>query len=36
MVADKLLDLNEDDSDSAWQKKAMKDSAATVYGGEHV
>ncbi|OJA11833.1 hypothetical protein AZE42_04066 [Rhizopogon vesiculosus] len=33
MVVDNLLNIDEDDSDSAWQKKALKESAATVYGG---
>jgi hypothetical protein len=35
MVADHLLEIDETDSDSAWQKKALKESAATAYGGEH-
>ncbi|KAG0700290.1 cytochrome P450 [Suillus ampliporus] len=32
MVADHLLKLDEDDSNSAWQKKAIKESAATAFG----
>jgi hypothetical protein len=36
MVVDNLLNIDENDSDSAWQKKALKESAATVYGGEHI
>jgi len=36
MVADHLLELDENDSDSAWQKKAIKDAAATAFGGERI
>jgi hypothetical protein len=36
MVADHLLEIDENDSDSAWQVKALKESAATAYGGEHI
>ncbi|OJA15424.1 hypothetical protein AZE42_13001 [Rhizopogon vesiculosus] len=36
MVVDNLLNIDENDSDSAWQKKSLKESAATVYGGEHI
>lgn len=36
MVADHLLEIDENDIDSDWQKKALKESAATAYGGEHI
>ncbi|KAG2150492.1 cytochrome P450 [Suillus clintonianus] len=32
MVADHLLDLDDSDGDSAWKKKAIKESAATAFG----
>ena len=36
MVADHLLKLDESDSDFAWQKKAVRESAATALGGEYI
>jgi len=36
MVADHLLKLDESNGDSAFQKKAVMDSAATATGGEHI
>jgi hypothetical protein len=36
MVADHLLDLDNNDEDLAWKKKAIKESATTAYAGEHV
>ncbi|KAG0698792.1 hypothetical protein DFH29DRAFT_939881 [Suillus ampliporus] len=36
MVSDHLRALDESDSDSAWQKKAVRESAATAFGGEHI
>jgi hypothetical protein len=36
MVADHLLDLDNNDDDLAWKKQAIKDSATSAYGGEHV
>ncbi|OJA08702.1 hypothetical protein AZE42_10180, partial [Rhizopogon vesiculosus] len=36
MVADHLQEIDDDDNDSAWQKKALKESASTAYGGEHI
>jgi hypothetical protein len=36
MVADHLLKLDDNDGDSAWKKKAIKESATTAFGGEHV
>jgi len=33
MVVDNLLNIDENDSDSAWQKKALKESATTMYAG---
>ena len=35
MISDHLFEIDESDGDSAWQKKALKESAATAYGGEH-
>ncbi|OAX31349.1 cytochrome P450, partial [Rhizopogon vinicolor AM-OR11-026] len=32
MVVDNLLNIDENNSDSVWQKKALKESATTVYG----
>ncbi|KAG1737648.1 cytochrome P450 [Suillus lakei] len=32
MVADHLLELDDSDGDSAWRKKAIKESAATAFG----
>jgi hypothetical protein len=36
MVADHLLKLHESDDDSFWYKKAVKESAATAFGGEDI
>jgi hypothetical protein len=36
MVADHLLKLGESDGDISWHKKAVKESAATALGGEHI
>jgi len=36
MVTDHLLEIDENDSDSAWQVKALKESATTAYAGEHI
>jgi hypothetical protein len=36
MVVDHLLKLDESDNDFAWQKKALKESASTAFGGEHI
>jgi hypothetical protein len=36
MVADHLLKLDESDSDFAWQKKAVRESAATALGGKYI
>lgn len=36
MVADHLLELDDSSSNSAWQKKAIKESAATAFGGEQM
>jgi hypothetical protein len=40
MVVDHLLQLEENDSESdkdlAWQKKALKESASTAFGGKHI
>jgi fibronectin type 3 domain-containing protein len=36
LVTDNLLKLDEGDEDTAFQKKAIKESAATAYGGEHI
>jgi hypothetical protein len=36
MVADNLLRLDESDRDTALQKKAIKESATTAYGGEYI
>jgi hypothetical protein len=36
MVADHLLELDHAHGDTAWQKKAVKESAATAFGGEQI
>ncbi|KAG2148491.1 cytochrome P450 [Suillus cothurnatus] len=36
MVADRLLELDQPYGDSVWQKKAVKESAATAFGGEQM
>jgi len=36
MVADHLLELDESDNDSAWQKKAIQESAGTAFAGERI
>jgi hypothetical protein len=36
MVADHLLELDQPYGDSVWQKKAVKESAATAFGGEQM
>jgi hypothetical protein len=34
MVVDHLLELDDSSGNSAWQKKAIMESAATAFGGE--
>ncbi|KAG2124791.1 cytochrome P450 [Suillus clintonianus] len=36
MVSEQLLALDENDVDAAWQKKAIKESAGTAFGGEYI
>jgi len=36
MIVDNLLELDESDNDSAWKKKAIKESGATAFAGEHI
>jgi hypothetical protein len=36
MVVDHLLKLDETDNDFAWQKKAVKESAATALAGKYI
>jgi len=36
MIVDHLLEMDENDSDSEWRKKALKESASTAYGGKHI
>ncbi|OJA14018.1 hypothetical protein AZE42_11341 [Rhizopogon vesiculosus] len=36
MVADHLLKLHETEDDPSWYKKAVKESAATAFGGEDI
>ena len=35
MVADHLLEINENAGDAAWQRRALKEAASTAYGGVH-
>ena len=36
MVADHLLKVHESEDDPSWYKKAVKESAATAFGGEDI